>query len=223
MESFELKDFEIGDKLTSSKFREKLNKLVASVRSCYVQPGVGYLINRGKDGTTLNIKPGKGGSSAASDHPFKVTVREKEGESGVYEAIVGTGNLMKSLKPNDTQTITGLDAYFDLIATDAIWLEVGFTDNAVSSAQINSWGEGDSFDVTAQAWTTDSFVEDDSATAAPGEIEMVVARILIAHIETPDDVPELTQVVNTDLVMTSCAIYNRGAIYPFATYGTYVL
>lgn len=72
-DSFQCGPFEVARNPDVRTFVDKLNRLREAVDQCRIQPGVGYTINRGTNGTVLSIKTGSGGGSPPPEaHPFKV-------------------------------------------------------------------------------------------------------------------------------------------------------
>lgn len=154
-------------------------------------------------------------AAAAVTHPFKVMLGD--GEWGVYY----DSRLFKSLKPSDTQSITGLlsedrtTGWLTLAEDDAIWIKVEFDDaGAVVSASIESLGASDSFSLTAAAWTVNAYVEKDSV-----DDYQQYARLLIAH---RPGTGAIVQVLRTDLVLRNLCVDGVPAIYPFPHTGGYV-
>jgi hypothetical protein len=179
------------------------------------------------NGTTLHIKgqpaaPAAGASVAATSHPFQVLTRQKEG--GGYEAkVVLESSLYKSLRPNDKETITGLDTWFELIGNDAIWLGIVFdSDGSVTSASIDSWGQSDSFDLTQSAWSgEDGYCEDDEAEDIEDAKHQTSRKLIAYSVAGDEGEPILTQAMFHDQVLRDCNIDGRPARYPFDHAGGY--
>jgi hypothetical protein len=201
---------------------DRWNWLVDQVRSALVQDFVGGTWARDPGGTTLYSAPGQGGGGSAT-HPFKVLMRPKGESEGEYEAkVVLESTLYKSLRPNDKQAITGLDTWFPLIGNDAIWLGVIFDENGeITFAQIDSWGSGDAFAVTQDAWSGENgYCEDDGGDPPAHQ----ASRKLIAYSIAGDSgEPVLTQVMFHDQVLRDVNIDGRPARYPFDHEGGYPL
>jgi hypothetical protein len=175
-------------------------------------------------GVTIFGEPSRGGGGSSSgDHPFKFSVREKEGSPGEFEGMVTLeSSLYKSLRPNDKQSITGLDSWFDVIPNDAIWLGIVFDSGGeIVSASIDSWGQSDSFSVSASAWSgSNGYCEDDGGDPPSHQ----ASRKLIAY--TLADIggfPVVHQVMFRDQVLRDCNIDGRPARYPFDHEGGYPL
>ncbi|MBU3720744.1 MAG: hypothetical protein FGM22_08310 [Burkholderiaceae bacterium] len=202
------------------------NALVEAVQSSLVVSFAGGAFARTKGGTSLWAR-GRG-AGATAQHPFQVLMRTKPGTEDQYQAGVVYGSaLYKSLRPTDKVTISGLlsadgaSGWFDLIATDAIWLGIVFNSSGVvTAARIDSWGAGDDFDVTQVAWSGENgYVEDDDDPDNPVH---QTSRKLIAY-TVPDEagVPSLTQVMFRDQILRDVAIDGRPARYPFDHEGGY--
>lgn len=70
-DSFNIGPFEVRKNPSPAELAEKLNRLREAVDQIRIQPGPGYLVNRGRGGTTLQILPKTAVQSVAS-HPFQV-------------------------------------------------------------------------------------------------------------------------------------------------------
>ncbi len=124
-------------------------------------------------------KSSLGGGSGA--FPWQVSIRSNPDDPSLFQASVEIeSDLLKSLKANDSQNVTGLGTWFDFIASDVIWLEISISSYTSSSASIDSYGQGDSaFDPTAEAWTTGGYVE--SSDNSNPTASQIVLRVLLAH------------------------------------------
>lgn len=198
------------------------NLFVDTVKTFRLSPGVGYRIKTIFGiGTTLEILPGNGGGGD-SDHPFKVTLREKADSPGEFEGKVSLNSiLLKSLSPADKQTITGLNTWFDVILEDVIWLELTISAGAITAAAIKSLGNGDSgFDPSIiPPYISGSYVEDDGA----GTPAQNVARALIAWTRAELGSDFLAQSCETHLMMSRifCS-QGIGTIFPYPSpYGAF--
>jgi hypothetical protein len=182
----------------------------------------------------------------AFTHPFKVIMR-KETNGSAQVGVVYYSHLFKSLKPGDTQSITGLlstptdtntggggsggtpgtapsapsggtqnptppsrnssgiNGWVSATDGNYVYLELGIStsDGSVTSANIKC---DSSFNGTANAWTTGSYVEDDGGSPK----KQNKARIALAKIV--GGFPE--QYVTTNLVMSSICIGGKAANYP---------
>lgn len=163
------------------------------------------------------------GGGDSGDHPFKVTIRPKE--SGGFEAKVNiNSSLMKSLRPDDRQVISGLDTWFNCIANDVIWLGIVFTPgtSTIESASIDSYGQGDVFVVSENAWSgNNGYCESDGADPPSHQ----TSRVMIAYtLAGSDGSPTLYQTCYTHLILRNVCIDLRGATFPFpAPYGPYFI
>jgi hypothetical protein len=177
---------------------------------------------------------GGGSPPPASYHPFKVLVKNTGTDTspnwvaGVYYK----SSLFKSLRPNDKMTITGLlneaqtSGWFALNSNDAIWLGITFDNNGTPNwAGIDSWGQGDSFEIDEEAWSgDDSYCEDNGETTGPNAYKHQTSRKLIAYTVAGDDGnPVLHQVMFHDQLLRNVCIDGRPARYPFDHEGGYPL
>lgn len=160
---------------------------------------------------------------SAASHPFKVLTRSKPGNANIVQAKVILGSsLYLSKRPNHKYPITGLDEWFDLIATDAIWLGIVFDGNGVPTfAGIDSWGKGDSFQINKDAWSGENgYCEDDGGSPA----KFQTARKLIAITVAGDDgKPVLEQKMFHDQVLEDFTENARYARLPVTYEGGYQL
>lgn len=183
-------------------------------------------------GWALAVSPGKGGKSvAAVSHPFQVLQRPKPNVPNVWQCgVVYESSLYLSLRPNHKQVITGLlsedqtTGWFDIISADAIWLGIVFDGSGTPvSVGIDSWGQGDSFEIDENAWSgNDGYCEDDGDAEAPVH---QTSRKLIAYTMAGEtgQPPVLTQVMFRDQVLRNVCIDGRPARYPFDHEGGYPL
>lgn len=168
---------------------------------------------------------------SATAFPFQIVTRPRHGE--MQWGVIYESALFKSLKPNDKQAITGLltnsnpaatDAgWIDMIGSDAIWLTVVFDDGgAITSATINSWGNGDQFDVTAAAWSgSNGYIEDDGAEEDP---KFQTCRKLIGYSYPDDDGnPVIVQGLRQHQVLIDICEGGKSAKYPIDHGGGYPL
>ncbi len=120
------------------------NQLIDYVRSITLSKGDGYYIHRTMAGTTIKPRGGNGGLTQDS-HPFKVYTRTNPDNPALFQAKVElNSSLMKSIKADDRQIITGLDEWFDYTpGGDFIWLEITLNGyGGTTAATINSYGLG---------------------------------------------------------------------------------
>lgn len=126
-------------------------------------------------------------SPQVSNIPFGISTRADPGDptGNTFQAMVNlASDILQSLKPNDNLAVTGLGAWFPLIATDVIALWIPVSSYAPVSATIQSYGLGTTtFDPTLAAWSSgdNSYVFDDGMTP-PSQIGI---NILLAY-STPD-------------------------------------
>jgi len=179
-------------------------------------------------------------ATAQSSFPFQVTWQPKPDnpEGTTFQASIEyNSSLMKSLKPSDRQTITGLNPappytehnpknWFDLIANDLIWLEITTSSTyTITAATIKSYGMGDVMDPTLDAWDAsgDSFICNDGAVAPAVPVQTKCRVVIAQSVPDADGKPTLTQLLRTHLLMTNCAIDGQAALFPFpAPYGPYI-
>jgi hypothetical protein len=209
--------FEKGKPLLEQLTAEKLNAMVDLSRKNRPLASSSVNVQQTPGGCILTSPIGRGGSSGSANHPWKVSVRPKAGFPGEFEAMVNSSSdLLQSLQPNDNQTVTGLGTWFELIADDVIWIEITIDAGEVTGASIDSYGQGDStFDPTADAYTSDAFVEDDGE-ASPSQIK---ARMLVAF---TDSNISLTQVAFNHVVMRYFCLLGISTAFPFPSpYGRY--
>ena len=151
------------------------------------------------------------------DHPFKVITRIKPGTeetSRTPQAAVLVGTLLKSPKWDDRVVITGLavpdtttgelpdSSWFDLIANDAIWLEIAFP---ALTAEINSWGAGDE-------WADFTNMVEFSTGANPVQ-EKAYFPIAYTHADA-DGKPKLFQSLSSNLLLVPACHNSRACRYP---------
>jgi len=88
-DSFQIGPFEVRRNPSAHELAEKLNRLREAVEQTRIQPGVGYLVNRTRGGTTLQILP-QTGSSATETCPFDVLL---QADGSNYKIKVEPGTL----------------------------------------------------------------------------------------------------------------------------------
>lgn len=192
-----------------------------------VGPGI---TKRGVSGAGYSLSSsGGGGASSGSIHPWKVSMRENPDTPGQFQALVYlNSDLLKSLRPDDGQTVTGLNTWFDLINNDVIWIEIPISSYAPTGASIDSYGQGDdAFVPTAQPWTEGGYVEavDNENTSSPQN----KLRIMLAYTQ-PDEItgnPVLYQKAYTNFYLSyfPSGILARPALIalpsPYGRYGPF--
>jgi len=151
---------------------QKLNQIrdafVSLQRGDHIDAGPGIHAQRTKHNIILSATR-KGGTGGTPSHPYKVLTQIKPSNANIIQAGVILNSRLYRGDSNDTLSITGLlstatpaanDAgWFDLIATDLIWLGCVF--NAAGEATdrlIDSWGQGDLFEINSAAWDTNAYV-----------------------------------------------------------------
>lgn len=160
--------------------------------------------------------------AAAGEGVFQVILRNVgTAEAPSMEAKVTTGSLFKSLRPDDKQTISGLDSWFPTDTTDKIWLGITFDNTGeVTWAGIDSWEQGGDFDITQEAWSgSNGYCEDDGGTPPSHQ----TSRKLIAYITGSGASLEVNQVMFHDQMLRNVCIDGRPARYPFDHEGGYPL
>jgi hypothetical protein len=216
--------------------REWLNELLRYVRASTPLPGPGTDIFRGTNGSLIvaNVPPPAVGGTADTAHPFQILTRTGgTPESPIYYAGVRyESRLYGSLRPDDLISITGLlgenptpsdPGWFQLDPGDYVWLEIRFNSSgAVVSAHIrNSTATTSAFDLAANAWDEDAFVEDDGDETAPTH---EYSKKLIGY-SVAGDAGELvvTQSMFRDQLIRAVCVDGRPARYPFDHEGGYPL
>lgn len=211
------------------------NDLIDVVRSSLITGFIGGGYARTIAGTHLYGGGGGGGGAAATSFPFLILSQSAPGAtSGAMQwGVIYDSGLFKSFRPNDKQAITGLlssstpdptDAgWIDMIASDAIWLTVVFDgDGIITSATINSWGNGDEFDVEAAAWSgSNGYIEDDGAEEEP---KFQTCRKLIGYSYPDEDGnPVIVQGLRQHQVLIDICEGGKSAKYPIDHGGGYAL
>jgi len=167
---------------------------------------------------------GRGSVSTAGSHPFQVLVRNNgTALSPVWQAmVISSSYLYQSFRPNHKYTITNLNTWFTLTSSDAIWIGIVFNSSGVpTSAAIDSYGQSDSFDLTAEAWAgSNGYCEDNGSDPRFHQ----TSRKLIAYTEADGSGnPVLTQVMFHDQLLRNVCVDSRPARYPFDHDGGYPL
>lgn len=199
----------------------------AALRRLRLTSGPGIRITESANSTAISADS-KSPPATQTGHPFQVLQRNK-GTAGTPNwqwKVALESSLYKSLRPNDKQTITGLDEWFDAIGNDAIWLGITFDGSGnVTWAGIDSWGQSDDFDITQPAWSGENgYCEDDGSSGEELIPPHQTSRKLIAYtVAGGSGEPVLTQVMFHDQVLRDCLIDGRAARYPFDHEGGYPL
>ena len=195
------------------------------IREAAILPGVGYLVNRTSNGTTLSIsKPAPGSPAAAG--PFQILTQTTTG-GALQWGVAYESRLYASLKPGDKATITGLlsssptptdPGWLTVLPSgpDFLWLEVGLTSSlTISSVSIKSNGAGMVFSPALNAWSTGSYAEVDGS----GNQKL---RVLIGWSTLVDGSPVITQGLASHLLLQNVIIDGISSRFPFPWDGAYV-
>ncbi|NBW17829.1 MAG: hypothetical protein EBR82_58610 [Caulobacteraceae bacterium] len=81
--------FEVARRPDVQQFVDKLNRVRQAVDACRLQDGIGYTVNRSTNGTTLTMRPGRGGLQQEIIHPFRISVK-KEDKKYLFYVLTGT-------------------------------------------------------------------------------------------------------------------------------------
>jgi hypothetical protein len=128
-DSFQCGSFEVATNPDVRQFVDKLNKMREAIDACRIQPGLGYLVNRSSGGTTLTIR-NSGGSPFILEHPFKLSVKQKDKKYQFYalNGTVGSGNV----KPDN------IEKWVDFKPPARIYLEAKISDLAITDITIKT-------------------------------------------------------------------------------------
>jgi len=178
------------------------NDAIDAISAATVTAFVGGGFFRTKAGTALMAKRSFGEGGSTEEHPFKVLQRNNgTAESPNWQwKVILESSLYKSERPNDKQTITGLDTWFEAIGNDAIWLGIVFdAAGLVTSASIDSWGQGDDFDITKDAWSGENgYCEDDGGDPP---VHQTTRKLIAYSVAGDNGQPILTQKLKSDLLI----------------------
>jgi hypothetical protein len=187
--------------------------------------GPGCNIYRGRNGSLIDpiTQPGGSDAPAIPPHPFQVLTRVDE-DGDTFAGVVYFSKLLKSLAPDDAQTITGLllenplptDAgWFAVADGDLIWLEITLAAGlVVSAAEIEHGGDTDL--LTADAWDSEAYVEeDDPAGDPPPPPKQIKARKIIARVVDDGGVLKIEQEMDRHQLLRNISINGKPARYPF--------
>jgi hypothetical protein len=163
------------------------------------------------------FRPTAGGSTALN-RPFQLI--DASDTSGLKVKVNGNSFLQQSLTPNDTVAITGLDAAMAVEIGTQIWLEIDFTDYAVTAAAIDSGTDG---------W--DGFPTPFTYTGDPPDQALTTTFLLIGYIADatseldgtaisggPADDPvtgKIVQCVSSDVLLQNVVFNGLPAVFPF--------
>lgn len=194
------------------------------IREASVLPGVGYLVNKTSNGTTLSIsKPAAGSPPVAG--PFQIQTQTTTG-GALQWGVSYQSRLYASLKPGDKVSITGLlsesptatDAGWSTILTsgpDFLWLEVAMNSYLnVLSASIKSKGAAGIFNPALYSWQTGSYAEVDGS----GNQKI---RVLIGWSTIASGIPVITQGLYSHLLLENTLIDATPTRFPFPWDGSY--
>ena len=110
-DSFNIGPFEVRKNPSPAELAEKLNRLREAVEQVRIQPGPGYLVNRGRGGTTLQIISRPGGS-ATDICPFDVTLSAATSgykisvAPGTVNGVYATNYIACMIPATTTLTVT---------------------------------------------------------------------------------------------------------------------
>lgn len=195
------------------------------IREASVLPGVGYLVNKTANGTTLSIsKPAPGSPVAAG--PFQILTQTTAGGALQWGVAYGS-RLYASLKPGDKVSITGLlsasPASTDpgwvnvqTSAADFLWLEIGLSSSlSLTSASIKSIGSSGTFSPSLNAWSTGAYAEQDGSGNQ-------TLRVLIGWSTVVSGSPVITQGLSSHLLLQNVIIDGVSSRFPFPWDGSYI-
>lgn len=187
---------------------EKLNQIreafVSLQRGDHIAAGPGIHAQRTKHNIILSATRNAAASGGTPMDPYKVLTQVKPSDPNIIQAGVIRNSRLYSGDSNDTLSITGLlssatpeddDAgWFDLIATDLIWLGCVF--NAAGTATdrlIDSWGQGDLFEINAAAWDTNAYV---THSGSDPYFHLATRKSIAYTLPGPDGKPVVYQLMN---------------------------
>jgi hypothetical protein len=194
--------------------RDKLNMMWRVLAGHGLLPGENTTVQIGPLGQAVNVTIPK--AAVSGYDPFQVVMRSAPGNPNEFEAAVNPdSDLLKSLLPSDSLSITGLGVWFPFIGNDLISLYITVANYVGLTATIQSYGRGNtSFDPNTRAWNGDDdcFVFD-NGSSPPSQSGI---NLLIAYsYPSSTGAPVLIQSARDHLILTNCAIDGRPAIYPF--------
>ena len=123
--ALDLPFFRTGAKFREELTAERLNKMVAAIRSLEIQPGTNVRVSRTTGGTTLkaSVPRQRGSGAASSSCPFRVSLTST---TAGYTAVVKPGTINGLLATNYAQcaasnlsTLTGTTAAVRYVMIDA--------------------------------------------------------------------------------------------------------
>jgi hypothetical protein len=167
------------------------------------------------------FRPSAGGAPAMA-RPFEIA--DASDTSGLKVKINANSFMQQSLTPNDTVAITGLGTVMTVDVGMRIWLEMDFTDYAVTAAAIGSGDGGWSGfpapfvytgDAPDQTLTT-TFLLIGYVAAATSTLDGTVIS------GGPTDAPvtgKIIQCVSQDLLLQNVVFNGLPAVFPFPHHG----
>jgi hypothetical protein len=187
-------------------------------------PGVFYSCRNGQ--TVIEFKQKR----VASTPPSPWAIKTQTDQNGNLQwAVTYDSALFNSLRPRDTQNITGLlsdpitatdSAWVGVSASqgtnDLIWLEIGFNTPSfsISSATIKTLGNGGTLNPALNAWNSGAYLESTSSTQT--------ARILIGWAENPaGTAPTVYQGLTSNLLLQNVVVDGIATRWAFPWDGGY--
>jgi len=163
------------------------------------------------------FRPSAGGAPALNK-PFQIL--DASDATGLKVSLNANSFLQQSLTPNDTVAITGLGTAMAVTVGTQIWLEIDFSDYAVTSAEIASGTGGWSGFPTPFVYTG----------TAPDQ-ELTTTFLLIGYLDAassaldgtvitggPADAPvsaKIIQCVSQDVLLQNVVFNGLPAVFPF--------
>lgn len=164
-------------------------------------------------------------SSVDVNEPFELL--DASDASGLKVSVNANSFLQQSLTPNDTFAITGLDTPIAVSVGTQIWLEVNFTDYAVTAATINSGSSG---------WS--GFPNPFTYTGTPPNQVLTKTFLLIGYLVAADSVldgtvitggpvdsplsAKIIQCVSQDVLLQNVIFDGLPAVFPFPHHAPFV-
>jgi hypothetical protein len=169
------------------------------------------------------FRPTAGG--ALGPEPFQIM--DASDTSGLKVTVNPNSFLQQSLTPNDTFAITGLATSIAVSVGTQMWLEVDFSDYAVTAASI-AWG--------SSGWS--GFPAPFIYTGDPPDQELTTAFLLIGYLAAatspldgtvitggPADAPvtaKIIQCVSHDVLLQNVVFNGLPAVFPFPHHAPYI-
>jgi hypothetical protein len=163
------------------------------------------------------FRPSAGGTTEPNK-PFEIF--DASNSTGLMVTVNANSFLQQSLTPNDTVAITGLATTIPVAVGTQIWLEIDFTDYAVTSAEIG-YGVG--------GWS--GFPAPFVYTGDPPDQELTTTFLLIGYLAAatstldgkvisggPSDAPvtaKIIQCVSQDVLLQNVVFNGLPAVFPF--------